>query len=298
MKLRLTAFVALSVFLIASKPLLAQRVVMIGLDGFSAQGFKNTKHPNLDRIFSEGAWSLTTRPVMPSVTLPNWTSHLTGSGPEEHGVSSNSWTLQKYELEPLQKDAQGYYPSIFKILKEQKPDVKTAYYFNWKALINPINTRYIDQVSFEENDGFRDNYAKALSFIEQNRKSPTFVFLYSVRIDHAGHSHKWMSPEYVSAIEEADSAIGKFLDDLKAKDLYKDTHFIFATDHGGKENGHGGMSMLEMQVPWAVAGPMVKKRGEMTSFNSNKNTSFVIAKIFGLKKLPECWTGVLPKNIF
>lgn len=63
---------------------------------------------------------------MPSVTLPNWKSHLTGSGPEEHGIVNNSWTIDKHELMPLDTDAEGYYPSIFKLLKEQVPNIKTG----------------------------------------------------------------------------------------------------------------------------------------------------------------------------
>jgi hypothetical protein len=55
-----------------------------------------------------------------------------------------------------------------------------------------------------------------------------------------------------------------------------------------------------MQVPWAIAGPQIKKLGLTTMNNSNKNTSVVIAKLFGVqkKKLPQSWTGYLPGSIF
>lgn len=57
----------------------AKRVVLICLDGICVDGFLKAKTPNLDGLLSEGVLSLQTRVVMPSVTLPNWTSHLTGS---------------------------------------------------------------------------------------------------------------------------------------------------------------------------------------------------------------------------
>ncbi len=275
-----------------------ERVLIIGLDGFSAEGFKNTKHPNLDKLFADGVLSLTTRPVMPSVTLPNWTSHLTGSGPEEHGVVNNDWTLDKHTLTPLQVDAEGYYPSIFKVLKENKKAVKIGYYYNWKELINSINRKYLDEVSFEENDQYKGNYQKAYDFLLKNKQSPTLAFLYSVHTDHAGHGFGWKSPEYTKAIEEADVEIGILLEKLKSAGLYKDTHFLLITDHGGLNKGHGGVSMVEMQVPWAITGPQVKKRGLIADFNSNKNTSLVLARIFGLNKLPEAWTGVVLNTIF
>lgn len=147
-------FLALFLLTITCSAVTAQdkptRVLILGLDGFSAEGFKVAKHPNLDRMIADGVLSLTTRPVMPSITLPNWTSHLTGSGPEEHGITSNDWTLEKHTLTPIDTDQDGYYPSIFKVLKDKIPGVKTAYYYNWKELINPINKKYLDEVSLKK----------------------------------------------------------------------------------------------------------------------------------------------------
>ena len=120
---------------------LAKTVVILGLDGFSVEGFKTAKHPNLDRLLKDGVLSLNTRAVMPSVTLPNWTSHLTGSGPEQHGVNGNGWTIEDHPLPPMEQDDDGYYPSIFKVLKEEVPNVKTAYYYNWDNLIMPFSSR-------------------------------------------------------------------------------------------------------------------------------------------------------------
>lgn len=275
-----------------------KRVVIIGLDGFSAEGFKAIKHPHIDKMVADGVLSLTTRPVMPSVTLPNWTSHLTGSGPEEHGVTNNAWTVQKHELQAIETDQDGYYPSIFKVLKEKDPQTKIGYYYNWAELINSINKKYLDEISFEENDGYVSNYQKAFDFVVKHKDEPTLVFLYNVSTDHAGHKYKWMSPEYIKAVEEADIAIGDLLDKLKNAKLYTSTHFILMTDHGGIGNGHGGTSMNEMQVPWAITGPQIKKLGLIADYNSNKNTALVIAHIFGCKELPKSWTGVAIKSIF
>ena len=279
-------------------PLCAQRVIIIGLDGFSTQGFKAAKHPNIDALFAEGLLSLDTRPVMPSVTLPNWTSHLSGAGTEEHGVTSNAWKIDHHDLNPVEADSEGYFPSVFKLLKEQKPGIKTAFYYNWADLINSMNKKYIDEVAFEDQDGYKKNYAAAVDFMEKNKADPQLVFLYSVRVDHAGHEFKWMSDQYVATIQEADTAIGNLVANLKAKGLYEDTYFLLITDHGGLEKGHGGTSMVEMQIPWAITGPRIKHSGLVHMFNSNRNTSIVIARIFGIKKLPASWTGQLPDGIF
>ena len=83
------------------------RVVAIALDGICVEGLKKANTPNIDKLMAEGVVSWQTRNVMPSVTLPNWTSHLTGSGPEQHGVTDNKWTKEKHILSPIDKTAMG-----------------------------------------------------------------------------------------------------------------------------------------------------------------------------------------------
>lgn len=276
----------------------AKRVVIIGLDGISVDGYKMAKHPNLDQLMADGVLSLTTRNVMPSVTLPNWTSHLTGSGPEQHGVLSNGWLKDKYKLPAIDTDVDGYYPSVFKVLKEEIPEMKTAFYYNWKELINSMNPRYFDEASFEENDEYLKNYEMAFNFINGNKENPTLVFLYSVHTDHAGHNFGWMSPEYITSIEEVDVHIGDFIKKLKNENLYSDTHFMFFTDHGGlPKSGHGGLSPQELEVPWAITGPQIRK-GKLTEPNNSVNTATTIAYLFGCNNVPLSWTGEVPMSIF
>lgn len=275
----------------------AKRILLISLDGICVAGFQQAKTPNLDALLAKGALSIQTRVVMPSVTLPNWTSHLTGSGPEQHGVVNNDWTISKFKLPAIETDAEGYYPSVFKVLKDAIPQMKTAFYYNWINLFYPYNQRYLDEVSFLEKDGYVPNYEKAFDFMVENRKNPTLVFLYSVHTDHAGHRYKWMSPEYIRSIEEADVEIGKLLDKMKQEDLYEDTHFMFLTDHGGIENGHGGVSVDEMIVPWGIMGPGIAKGVEINEANNTVNTAAVILKLFKVEQ-PLYWTGEVPLTIF
>lgn len=288
---------ALTTSISAAAPKKAKRIVLISLDGISVAGFKQSKTPHLDALLAEGVLSTETRVVMPSVTLPNWTSHLTGSGPEQHGVTNNAWTLSKHKLPAIEIDDEGYYPSVFSVLKKAMPQAKTAFYYNWAELLNPYNRRYLDEISFLEKDAYIENYEKAFSFLVENRKSPTLVFLYSVHTDHAGHKHKWMSPEYIRSIEEADVEIGKFLEKMKREGLYDDTYFMFLSDHGGIEYGHGGVSVDEMIVPWGIKGPRIVKGLKMEEANNTVNTGSVILHLFRVKQ-PSGWTGEVPATIF
>lgn len=275
----------------------AKRIVLISLDGICVDGYLKAKTPNLDALMAEGSLSLDTRVVMPSVTLPNWTSHLCGSGPEQHGVVDNSWEISKFVLPAVETDSKGYYPSVFKVLKEALPQAKTAFYYNWINLFYPYNKQYLDEVSYLEEDAYVPNYEKALSFLMENRKNPTLVFLYSVHTDHAGHKHKWMSPEYIQSIEEADVEIGKFIEKMKQEGLYKDTHFMFLTDHGGINYGHGGVSTDEMIVPWGITGPGIKNGFKITEANNTVNTAAIILHLFKVKQ-PSSWTSEVIETIF
>lgn len=76
----------------------AKRVLMISLDGICVEGFLKARTPRLDTLLAEGVLSLQTRVVMPSVTLPNWTSHLTGSGPKQNTVNTAAVILHLFKI--------------------------------------------------------------------------------------------------------------------------------------------------------------------------------------------------------
>ena len=281
------------------KKLKSKRVVILALDGICVAGFKQAHTPNLDALLAEGVLSTETRVVMPSVTLPNWTSHLTGSGPEQHGVTDNEWTINRHTLPSVESDGEGYYPSVFSVLKQTVPGIKTAFYYNWKPLAYPYNPKNLDEASFLPDDNYVENYDKAFNFIVNHSEEPALVFIYSVHTDHAGHKYKWMSPEYIKSIEEADVEIGKFINKMKQNSFYEDTYFFFVTDHGGLEYGHGGVSTDEMIVPWGVAGPEIVKGKELKEANNTVNTAATILRLFGVEQYkPLCWTSEVPESIF
>ncbi len=70
---------------------------------------------------------------------------------------------------------------------------------------------------------------------------------------------------YYSVIEHLDASIGKLLDDLKAKNLDKNTLVIFTSDHGlamGSHGLRGKQNMYEhsIGVPLIFAGPDISKK--------------------------------------
>ena len=272
------------------------RVLVIALDGIRSDGMVKASTPNMDATRKESRRTWNARNVVPSGTLPNWTSHLTGSGPERHGANNNRWTLANVELRPAVCDADGYYPSVFKVLKDQVPGIKTAYYWDWKPLINTLNPKYMDEAVFAEGEDWPASCGRALDFMVRNASAPTFVFLYEVGTDHAGHHHGWMSDEYIKSIEDVDKAVGDLVDGMKKAGIYDDTFILIMTDHGGINFGHGKFSHFEMDIPWAIKGPGIEP-GILEEVYFTVNTAPLIAGIFGAKA-PYCWAGKAPESLF
>ena len=269
-----------------TKGIPAKRVILIGIDGMSISGFEIAKTPNLDSFVRNGALSLKTRAVMPTVSAPNWGSHLLGAGPEQHGITANGWTVDNNTVEATVKDEDGYFPSVFKLIREQMLSAKTCMYYDWDGLGDLINHKYIDEVVLTKN--FDETFEKATPWIIENK--PEFSFIYIGHPDEEGHAHQWGSSEYIKAIEDVDFAIGKFVDKLKEAGLYERTHFIVVTDHGGVGNGHGGLSMKEIEIPWIISGPGIIKDKMIEQPNDVYNTAATIAYLFEIEQ-PDEWTG-------
>lgn len=280
-----------------NKGLNAKRVIITTFDGICIEGFQKANTPNIKQLMKEGACSLATRDVMPSITLPNYTSHMLGAGPEVHGVVDNSWDIDNQKIPAIETDEDGYFPSIFRVLKEYNPQIKTAYYWNWKPLINPINQKYLDDKMFCEDSDYPQLYDRTMQFLKENKKERTFTFLYNVHTDHVGHTCGWMSPEYIQSIEEGDLQVGRLISFLKEENMYDDSHIFFLSDHGGVDHGHGGVSEAEMIVPWLLRGPGIKKDFSIVEPNNTVNTASTVARLFGAEQ-PLCWTGEVPESIF
>jgi hypothetical protein len=223
---------------------------------------------------------------MPTVSAPNWGSHLLGAGPEQHGITSNGWTHDNNTVQATIKDKEGYFPSVFTLIREHKPQAKTCMYYDWDGLGNLINHKYIDKVVLTKN--FEETYEKATLWILENK--PDFSFIYIGHPDEEGHANQWGSPEYIKAIEDVDIAFGKFLTNLKEAGLYEDSHFIVVTGHGSIGYGHGGMSMEKIEIPWIISGPGIIKNRMIEQPNDVYNTAATIAYLFRIEQ-PDEWTG-------
>src|SRR6185369_165670 len=91
----------------------AEHVLIIGCDGFGSVGFTSSNTPALHKLMREGSYTLHARGVMPTSSSPNWASIIMGAGPEQHGVTSNDWETNKFEITPTATGMGVMFPTIF-----------------------------------------------------------------------------------------------------------------------------------------------------------------------------------------
>ena len=139
-----------------------------------AEAFQLAVTPNLKRLAREGALSLKARSVMPSVSSPSWGSHLTGAGPEQHGITSNEWHVDKFNIPPTDRDDDGYFPSIFTLVRRAIPHAETAVFYDWDGLANLFNRKDPSRVEFSLN--LDETLAKAVPYILE-KATPLRLYL-------------------------------------------------------------------------------------------------------------------------
>ena len=276
-----------------SRPAKAEHIIVIGLDGLSSEGLQFAKTPNLNMLIRDGAMSLTALNVMPTVSSPNWAAQLTGAGPEQNGVTDNGWKKDQPIVKPQVADKDGYFPSIFNVIREQMPQAKMGFFYDWNGLGEMFNLSLIDTVEFFEEPN--KSITAAIPYIVSEK--PDFTLIYSGETDEQGHAFGWKSDEYLKAIEESDQHIGELINALKDNKMYENTYIFVITDHGGVGKGHGGTSETEMRIPWIIKGPGVLKNRIIEQTMNTIDTSPTIAYLLHLKQ-PWAWIGKPVKAAF
>src|SRR6185312_353345 len=108
-----------------------KHIVVIGVDGMSPDGIRNAATPIMHQMINDGAVKWNVRTVLPSSSSPNWSSMICGAGPEQHGVTDNEWERDGHSLPPVIMDDDGIFPTIFDVIRKNKPDAKIGAIYNW-----------------------------------------------------------------------------------------------------------------------------------------------------------------------
>jgi predicted AlkP superfamily pyrophosphatase or phosphodiesterase len=263
----------------------AEHFIIIGVDGLSVAGVANTRSSHMHALMERGAWTLRARGVMPTLSSPNWASMIMGAGPEQHGVTSNGYFTNMFEIQPVCRDAAGLFPTIFEVLRSTRPTSKIAVFHDWGGFSHLVESNVPDVIRHEK--GAAHTVAAAVKY--WRAEQPTLMFIHLDNVDHTGHDSGWQGREYYRAVEEADGYIGQVIDMLEETRRFDRTLVLVSSDHGGKGHGHGKNSLIEIQIPWILAGAGVRP-GELQQPVNTFDTAATVAWAFGLQP-PDCWVG-------
>jgi len=263
-----------------------EHVVIVGVDGLSPDGVRKAKAPNLGRMMKEGAYTLHARGVMPTVSSPNWASMIMGAGPEQHEVTSNDRERTKVDIKPTAVGMEEIFPTIFGVLRAQRPTAKIAVFHDWDGFGRLFERKAVDQI--EDSDGPVKAVEHAVAYLKKERPELTFIHL--DHVDDAGHTHGHGTAQYYAAVAEADRLIGLVLRGLEDAGIADRTVLLVTSDHGGVGQKHGGNTMAELEIPWIVRGQGAVAGKELTTPVNTYDTAATVAFLLGLKP-PACWIG-------
>lgn len=264
----------------------AEHVLVIGCDGMGSVAFEKATTPTMRKLMEQGAYTLKARAVMPTSSSPNWASMIMGAGPEQHGVTSNDWQPDKFDIAPQAVGTGGIFPTIFGVMRGQRPDSKIIALYDWKDFGRLLETN-APNITLHVKDAI-ETAQKAVSLIKEMK--PDFMFVHFDGVDHAGHGFGWKGPQYIKAVELADSLIEAMLQALDSAGIREKTVVLITADHGGKGTSHGGNSMDELLIPWIIAGPGIAAGKQISAQVNTYDTAPTLARILRLKAHPA-WIG-------
>jgi hypothetical protein len=187
------------------------------------------------------------RAVLPAESGANWASMIMGA--------ANDWTPDRHAIEPSCSGPAGTLPTIFLLLRQQKPPSDIAIFYQWQPF-----ARFVEPGIPTVIESATDPMRRAIDYLGTH--SPDLLF---IQLDGGG---------------DLDQVIGK----LVAK-LRPDTVLLLTAAHGG-----GGGAVDELEIPWIISGPGVRAGTEIKGPVNQFDTATTVAYLLGLQP-PSCWIG-------
>lgn len=264
-----------------------KHVVIVGLDGMGVFN-KEASTPEMDRIFENGAKTYDALSLYPTISAQNWGGMLLGTEPEVHGLTNGIVGREHYTNKAI--------PSIFTTVRQAMPDAVLCSISDW----NPINYGIIEQdVGVYMDTGSCGEVVTDKVVDCVLTQKPTLLFIQIDDPDGAGHHFGYGTPEQRECISKVDTMVGRIHKAYEDAGILEDTLFITITDHGGFIHGHGGYTVGEKYIYFALSGKTVKKTEGF--FAQTKDINAVVRYAFGID-IPgydiEGYSSQVPENVF
>lgn len=215
----------------------APKVLLLGIDGLQLEKLQAVNPPNFKRLQVSKAYTGgINREASQQVTYsgPGWATILTGVWGNKHQIVSNTSDL-----------ANPQFPSIFKRLRDARPDAKIASVTHW-AEPNTVFFRN-DVTGNDLTLSDLNDEAVTAKGVELVQQDYDLVFLHLDDPDHFGHDECFGS-EYNQSIRDTDVRLGRLLNAVEQSS--SDWLVLVTTDHGRDSDGcgHGDQTRREKTI--------------------------------------------------
>jgi hypothetical protein len=249
---------------------LAERVIVVVIDGCRLDRFHEAKKPYLERMMAGGTIFESVETVYPARTVVCFSSMFTGAPPETHGITSNLVLKLGLKVE-----------SVFDALRRAG---KTGRLVGIAHLIDAFGDDVASVTSVAHNDKI-DQSLVAAAKRELEEHDPELLVLQLLAVDQNGHVRGTYYPEYVERIEITDRLIEGFMRWCEDRGYLEDAAVVLMADHGqGRGIGaHGHLSEGERFVPFAMWGSGVARGGTVKESRSILDLAPTICFLLGVE---------------
>lgn len=274
-----------------------EHLVFIGLDGMSAETFQQADMPFIKSLLPESSYTVKKRSVLPSSSAVNWASMWMGAGPELHGYTT--WGSKTPDLPSRKLNKNGIFPTVFGLIRDANPDFEMGCLYDWptiKCLVDSTAFNVCASADFGEMADIVSLTKFAADYLYE--KQPNVAVVVYDCPDHVGHAIGWGTPEYYDDLTKLDKGVEELFAAVERAGYKDKTVFIITADHGGIGRGHGNKSMSEMETPFIILGPGIKKGYCFDDVSMMQfDIAATIATMYNVEQ-PQVWIGRPVTSIF
>lgn len=271
-----------------------KHVFLIGLDGMSSVGYGKADMPFVKALAAEGCYTVKKRSVLPSASAINWASMFMGVPTEIHGYTT--WGSKTPEIPERYEYKNNIFPTMFQLARDRYPEAEIGCIYDWdgiKYLVDTLSLSYHAQTA--SNDPA--NMAKMASDYVKESKPMFAAFIFD-EPDHVGHTIGWATDDYCKVLNREDACVKQIVDAIKEAGIYDESVIIVTADHGGINTGHGSISLDEMETPFIITGPGIKKGLCFDDISMMQyDVASTILKLLGIDQ-PQVYVGRPVEAVF